>query len=93
MSLDEKEEKKERHKCEFESELKNIYDIKNQNGIIFIHENEVNKISEYNLLHDILNPSEHSKILNCYYSPILHGFMNTRKGKAKLKNFQIRFDS
>ena len=27
-----------------------------------IHQNEANKISEYNLLHDIINPSKHTKI-------------------------------
>ena len=34
-----------------------------------IHGNKVNRISEYNLLHDILNPSKKTKILNSLYSP------------------------
>ena len=40
MSLDEKKEKKEWRKREFESELEYIYDTKNQNGMTCIHENE-----------------------------------------------------
>ena len=42
-----------------------------------IHENEVNKLAEINLLHDILNPSRRTKIKNYHYFPILHGCMNT----------------
>ena len=57
ISLDEKEWRK----CAFESELKNTYDIKIPNGMVCIHKNEVNKISECNLLHDILNPSKCTK--------------------------------
>ena len=52
-----------------------------------IHNNEVNNIAECNLLHDIINPPKHAKILNIHYSPILHGWMNTRKGRAKFKDF------
>ena len=55
-SLDEKKEKKEWRKRVFESEFENMYDIENQNGINRIHDNEVNKIAECNLLHDIINP-------------------------------------
>ena len=58
-----------------------------------IHGNKVNKIYECNLLHDILNPPKHTKLLNSHYSPILNGCMNTRKGRAKFKNFQILLDS
>ena len=58
-----------------------------------IHTNEVNNISECYLLHDIINPPERSKTLNSHYSPILHGWMNTIKGKAKFKNFCILLDS
>ena len=54
-----------------------------------IHENEVNKISECNLLHDILNTSKRTKIFNIHYSPILHVCMDKRKGREKFKNFQI----
>ena len=67
--------------------------IEKQNDMIHIHEKEVNKISEYNLLHDIINPPKRAKNLNSHHSPILHRFMNTRKGKAKFKNFQIILDS
>ena len=52
-----------------------------------INDNEVNKIAECNLLHDIINPPKPTKYLNSHYSPILHGCMNTRKGKAKFKKF------
>ena len=52
-----------------------------------IHKNEVNIISEFSLLHDILNPLKITKHLNSHYSPIIHGCMNTRKGRAKFKIF------
>ena len=45
-------------KRSFENELKITYNIKIPNGMNCIHDNEVNKISELNLLHDILNPSK-----------------------------------
>ena len=35
---------------------KNICDIKIPNGMNGIHKKEVNKITECNLIHDILNP-------------------------------------
>ena len=59
----------------------------------FIHENEVNKVSECNLLHDILNPSKRTGLLNIHYYPILHGCMNTQKGRETFKNFLILFHS
>ena len=58
-----------------------------------IHNNEVEIISECNLLHDIINPPKTAKILNSHYSPILRGCMNTRKGEAKFKNFRIILDN
>ena len=47
------------------------------------------KIAECNLLHDIINPSRRTKSLNRHYSSIIHVYMDTRKGKAKFKNFLI----
>ena len=32
----------------------------------FIHDKKVNKIDEYNLLHDIRNPSKHTKNINSH---------------------------
>ena len=58
-----------------------------------IHNKEVKNIAEFNLLHNIINPPKRAKILNRHYSPILHICMNTRKGKAKFKNFCILLDS
>ena len=58
-----------------------------------IHNNEVNNTSECNSLHEIINPPKCAKNLNSHYSPILHVCMNTRKGKAKFKNFCILLDS
>ena len=58
-----------------------------------IHDNEVNNISECNLLHDILNPNKSNKNINIHYSPILHGCINTRKVKVKSKRFLILLDS
>ena len=58
-----------------------------------IHNDEVNKISECNLLHNIINPPKRTNFFNRYYSPILHGCMNTKHGKAKLNNFLILLES
>ena len=69
------------------------YDIKNRNDMTCIHNNEVNKISEWNLLHDIINPTKQNKKLNIHYYPILNVCINTRINRAKLKNFQILLDS
>ena len=41
----------------------------------------------------MLNPSKRTKTLNIHYSTILHGCMNTQKGRAKFKNFPILFGS
>ena len=55
------------------------------------HNNAVENIAEFNLLHDIINPPKHAKILNIHYWTILHGCMNNRKDKAKFKNFAFYF--
>ena len=57
--------------------------------MIHIFDKEVNKISECNLLHDIINPTKRATHLNSHYSNIIHCCLNTRKGRAKFKNFQI----
>ena len=54
-----------------------------------IHDKEVNKIAECNLLHDIINPPKHNKVLNRHHSPIIHGCVNTRKGTVKFKTFGL----
>ena len=54
-----------------------------------IHENKVNNIDECNLLHDTLKTSKRTKNINSHYSPILHVFMNTCKGKVKYKKIYI----
>ena len=61
--------------------------------MIHIHDKEVNTIAEWNLLHDIINTPIQSKNINSHYYPILHGCINTRKGRAKFKNFRIILDS
>ena len=61
------------------------------NDMTCIRNNEVNNIPEFNLLHDIINSPKHAEYLNIHYSPIIHGCMNTRRGKAKFKNFCIIF--
>ena len=58
-----------------------------------MHNHEVKNIAECNLLHNIINTTKRAKYLNSQYFPILHGCMNTRKGKAKFKNFLIKLDS
>ena len=60
MSLDGTKEKLEWRKRAFECELKK-YDIEDRNSMNHIHDNEVNKISEWNLLHDIINPTKQNK--------------------------------
>ena len=77
----------------FEIELKNVYDIKNHNGITCKHKKKVNNIAECNVLYGMINPSKRTKLLNSHYSPILIGCMNTRKGKSRFNNFQILLDS
>ena len=59
--------------------------------MIYIHNNEVNNTAEFNLLHDIINPKKRAKNIDIHYSPILHGCLNIRKGRAKFKTFRILF--
>ena len=47
--------------------------------------NEVKSTAECNLLHDIINTPKSATNLNIRYSPILHVYMNTRKGRVKIK--------
>ena len=93
MSSEETKEKLDRRKSLFEYEKKILYGIENRNDMMPIHNNEVENIAECNLPHDIINPPKHAKRLNSHYSPIIHGCMNTRKGKAKFKNSYILLDS
>ena len=58
-----------------------------------LHNNEVKNIAECNLLYDIINRPKRGKKLNSHYSHIIHGCMNTGKGKANFKNFHILLDS
>ena len=57
--------------------------------MIHIHDKELNKTYEYNLLHDTINPPKRAKNLNSHYYSILHGCVNTIKVRAKFKNFLI----
>ena len=58
-----------------------------------INGNKVNKISEFILLHDMINPSKRTKDINSHYYPILHVCVNTQKGKENFNNFRILLDS
>ena len=87
MSLEETKENIDRRRRAFE------YEKKNRNDMTRIHNNEVNNISECNLLHDIINTTKRSKQINSHYYYILHGCMNTRKDKAKFKKHCILLDS
>ena len=71
----------------FEIEIKNTYEIDIYNGMNCIHQNKVNKISECNLLHYMLNIPKCTKTLNSHYSSITHLCMNTQNGRARFKNF------
>ena len=59
--------------------------IENRSKIIYINDNEVNNISECNLLYDIINPPKCAKNINSYYSLILHGWMNIGEIKQSSK--------
>ena len=50
--------------------------MKIMNDMNCINDIKLNNVGEYNLLHDILNPSKRTKNINSHYSPILHGFIN-----------------
>ena len=76
----------------FGIELKNIHDMKSLNYMNGIHENKVNNMSEWILLHDILNLYKHTKNINIHYSHILHGCIYTRRVRVKYKIFQILLD-
>ena len=56
------------------------------------HNNAVENIAEFNLLHDIINPPKRAKTFNSHYSPSLHGCMNTKKVKTNFKIFFILLD-
>ena len=60
--------------------------------MIYIHDNEVKNIAECNLLHDIINPPNHTKNISSHYYRILHGCMNIRKVRARFKKIQISLD-
>ena len=60
--------------------------------MIYIYDNEVNNVAEFNLLHDIINPPKRAKNVNIHYSPIIHGYLNIKNGRAKFKNFRIILD-
>ena len=62
ISLEDTKENLDRRKPAFEYEKKNSYGIEDRNYITCIHNNEVNNISECNLLHDIFNPPKRAKI-------------------------------
>ena len=62
--------------------------MKSLNNMNCIHDNEVNNIAELKLLHDILNPSKHTKNINIHESPYLHVCMNTHRVKEKFKIFK-----
>ena len=54
-----------------------------------IYGKEVNKISECNLLHDILNPPKQTKNFKIHYSPIQYGCMNTDKSLGSFVYYLI----
>ena len=66
-SLEETKEKLDWCKRAFEYENKNSYGIENRNDMTLIHNNEVKNITEYNLLHNIINPPKRPKKLNIHY--------------------------
>ena len=92
MNLEETKEKLDWCKRVFECKQKSSYRIENKNDITRIHNNEVNKLADCNLLYDMINPPKRAKNLNTRYSPILNGWMNTReKVKQSLKTFALNW--
>ena len=63
--------------------------IENQDKLIHIHDNEVNNITECNLLHYITKSTKRAKNINRHNSHIIHGCINTRKGIEKFKNSDL----
>ena len=61
--------------------------------MMHIHDKEVNKRAECNLLNNIINPTIYNKNLNIHYSPILYECINTMHGKEKFNNFRIILNS
>ena len=61
----------------FRRKINNVYDVNDCHDMNNIHDNGVNNISEFNLLHGILNLSKCVKTYNSHYSPILHRCVNT----------------
>ena len=53
-----------------------------------IHDNELNNIGECNLLHDRINHYKRTKYINIHYSPNLHGYINTLRGRLKFNIFR-----
>ena len=51
VSLDDTKQHLEWCKRSFECKPKNTYKIETQNGMILVHDNKVNNIDEWNLLH------------------------------------------
>ena len=51
-----------------------------------MHYNKVDNIYEFNLLHDILNPTKHTKNTNSDSPPILHRYMNKCRGRENIKS-------
>ena len=58
-----------------------------------INNNEVKNIDECNLPHDTIIPPKRTKLLDGHYYLILHGCMNTIKGKAKFYIFCVLLES
>ena len=60
--IEETKEILEWRKHAFQCKQKSTYWIENQNYMTCIHDKELNKIVECNLLHDIINPPKHTKL-------------------------------
>ena len=66
-------------------EYENSYVIENWDKLIHIHDNEVNNISEFNLLHDIINPPKFAKNINSHYSLFFTNVWILEKGEWSSK--------
>ena len=60
--------------------MKNICYKKN------IHDNDINNIDEFNLLHDRVSTSKSNKNTNAHYSHIINGCTNTCRSRKQYIN-------
>ena len=54
-----------------------------------IYDKDVNNISEFILLYDLINTSTLTKNINSHYYPVLYGCINKCRGRDNMKKSNI----